>query len=222
MKDRWHTAFSFTALFALNACATMERGQRDSFIVYTTPIAASVTTDMAIETSTRANKTQKDRYFGCAPTPCSINMPRKTGFSVLITKDGYLPQSYKIESLPYKEMIKRNQQTVVGTTITAGAITGASILTVDAILMGIGGASSGVAATAIAITALPVAAAGGLSLAVDAGTGANHDFYPNPMSITLVKQTTEDEAIKVKQFIEGFDTKRRTQSPYQHYKENKH
>ncbi len=221
------------ASIMLGACATMERGSRDTFIVYTSPIAASVTTDMPIENPSGeipsgeipsgknpsgenpASNNQKDKYFGCAPTPCAINMPRKYGFSVLITKDGYRPQSYAVESLRYKELVKRNAQAVVGTTISAGAISGASIITLDAILAGAGGVTTGTAATAIAMAALPVAALGGMSMAVDAGSGANLDFYPNPMSIKLVEHTTPEEKKATAQFIDDFDAKRRAQTPYQ-------
>ncbi len=202
-----------SAVFMLSACATVERGSRDTFIVYTTPIAASVTTDMPIANPLSGE--QDDSYFGCAPTPCSINMPRRYGFSVLISKEGYLPQSYDVESLRYKELAKRNTQTVVGTTIAAGAITGTSIATVDAILAGLGGVSTGMAASAIAVTMLPVAAAGGLSMAIDAGSGANRDFYPNPMSIKLVKQTAPEDIEATAQFIDDFDVKRGAQTPYQ-------
>jgi len=211
-----------TSLFAvsitLGACATIERGSRDTFIVYTSPIAANVTTDMPIENPSGENpssKNQEDSYFGCAPTPCAINMPRKYGFSVLISKDGYRPQSYAVESLRYKELVKRNAQAVVGTTISAGAIAGTSIATLDAILVGVGGASTGVAVSALAVTVLPVAAVGGLSLAVDADTGANRDFYPNPMSIKLVKQISPEESEATVEFIDNFDVKRRAQTPYQ-------
>ncbi len=202
----------------LGACATMERGSRDTFIVYTSPIAASVTTDIPIANSSGENpasKDQKDSYFGCAPTPCAINMPRKYGFSVLITKDGYRPQSYNVESLRYKELVKRNANAVVGTTISAGAITGAGIVTLDAILVGAVGGSTGVAASVIAATALPVAAVGGLALAVDADSGANRDFHPNPMSIKLVKQVSLEEIDAATEFIDNFDAKRRAQTPYQ-------
>ena len=137
----------------LSACATMERGTRDTFIVYTSPIAATVTTDMPMENFKDKNGT--DSYFGCTPTPCSVDMPRKSGFNVLISKEGYLPQSYQIESLRYNEMAQRNAQTVVGTTVAAGAVIGASVLTIDAILVGLGTTTTGVAGAAVATTMLP-------------------------------------------------------------------
>ena len=209
MKTVFISACMGATLF-LSACATMERGTRDTFIVYTSPIAATVTTDMAMENS--KDKKGEDSYFGCAPTPCSIDMPRKSGFNVLVSKEGYLPQSYQIESLRYNEMAKRNAQAVVGTTVAAGAVIGASVLTIDAILVGLGTATTGVAGAAVATTMLPVAAAGVVALGVDASSGANKDFFPNPMSIKLVKQTAPEELGASAQFIENFDAKRRRHS----------
>ena len=200
----------------------MERGSRDTFIVYTTPIAASVTTDLAIaKDEDDIDLGGEDTYFGCSPTPCSIDMPRKIGFSVLITKDGYLPQTFTVDSLTYKELTKRNKNAVIGTSLASGAVVGSSIMTIDAILAGATGVTTGAATTALAATMLPVAVVGTMALSVDAGSGANLDFYPNPISTKLIKQETSQDGISTEQFIEVFDNYRRTQTPYQQSKKHR-
>lgn len=55
-------------------CATITRGTAEDFTVESTPAGASV------RTSTN---------FECASTPCTFHMPRKTGFTVTVSKPGF-------------------------------------------------------------------------------------------------------------------------------------
>ncbi len=198
----------------------MERGTRETFIVYTSPIAAQVTTDLAIESEEKTDA-KHDTYFGCHSTPCAINMPRRTGFSVLISKEGYLPQAYTIESLHYKELSRRSKNAVIGTTLVAGAITGTTIATANAVIAGVTLVNTGVATSAVAMTMFPVALVGTMALSVDANSGANQDFFPNPISIQLEKQQTPGDLVASKQFTENFDKERRALMPKEHYKKHK-
>jgi hypothetical protein len=61
-------------VLALASCATITRGTKTDFTVQTVPGGASVTTTNG---------------FSCAATPCTFKMPRKSEFSVTITKPGY-------------------------------------------------------------------------------------------------------------------------------------
>ncbi|GIU67580.1 PEGA domain-containing protein [Candidatus Phycosocius spiralis] len=61
-------------VLALASCATITRGTKTDFTVQTTPGGAAVSTTNG---------------FSCAATPCSFKMPRKSQFSVTITKPGY-------------------------------------------------------------------------------------------------------------------------------------
>jgi len=65
------------AVFAAQsaACATVTRGTKEAWTVETEPSGARVTINlMGVE---------------CADTPCTFKIPRKSEFTVQITKDGY-------------------------------------------------------------------------------------------------------------------------------------
>lgn len=64
------------AALSLSACATVTRGSNDTWTVETTPSGAAVRTSNG---------------FACDQTPCSFKMPRKSEFTVNITKPGYKP-----------------------------------------------------------------------------------------------------------------------------------
>jgi hypothetical protein len=59
---------------ALVGCATVTRGNNDTWTVNTTPTGASVKTT---------------NQFFCESTPCTFKMARKSDFDVTITKPGY-------------------------------------------------------------------------------------------------------------------------------------
>lgn len=64
------------ALGSTAACATVTRGSNDTFVVTSTPPGAAVKTSNG---------------FACDQTPCSFKMPRKSDFTVAITKPGFKP-----------------------------------------------------------------------------------------------------------------------------------
>lgn len=61
-------------LFSVGACATVTRGSNTAFEVQTTPPGASVVTSNGHQ---------------CPSTPCSMKMPRRSDFTVAISKPGY-------------------------------------------------------------------------------------------------------------------------------------
>ncbi len=70
-------------LSGLGACATITRGTTQEVIVESTPPGAAVRTTTG---------------FTCEATPCTFKMPRKEGFNVTISKDGYKPATVTVES----------------------------------------------------------------------------------------------------------------------------
>lgn len=71
------------AATSLTACATMTRGTTQEFTVESSPPGASVTTSNG---------------FTCPSTPCTFRMARKSGFTVTVSKEGYIDQTQTVES----------------------------------------------------------------------------------------------------------------------------
>lgn len=67
---------------ALSACATITRGTKQSFVIESEPPGATATLSTGVQ---------------CV-TPCSLIMPRKHGFIVDITRDGYEPVRASVTS----------------------------------------------------------------------------------------------------------------------------
>ena len=60
------------------ACATVTRGSSEAWTVETDPIGAQVRTTAG---------------FACDATPCTFKMPRKSEFTVTLTKPGAVPNA---------------------------------------------------------------------------------------------------------------------------------
>lgn len=69
------------ALFGLSGCATITRGTKDAFVVETDPSGAQVSTSIG---------------HSCAATPCTMKIPRRSDFTVTISKEGYEPWSGQV------------------------------------------------------------------------------------------------------------------------------
>ena len=67
---------ALAAALSLGACATVTRGANETWTVETSPSGAQVRTSNG---------------FRCEQTPCAFKMPRKSQFTVDITKPGYKP-----------------------------------------------------------------------------------------------------------------------------------
>ncbi len=68
---------------AVSGCATITRGTNQDFTVESTPSGATVATSNGFE---------------CPATPCTFRMPRKDGFTVDLTLNGYLPARETVTS----------------------------------------------------------------------------------------------------------------------------
>lgn len=78
------TLFATAAAAVLvSGCATITRGTAQDFTVESTPPGASVSTSNGFE---------------CPSTPCTFRMPRKEGFTVNLTMDGYEPAEAAVTS----------------------------------------------------------------------------------------------------------------------------
>ncbi|NNC38028.1 MAG: hypothetical protein EX271_07125 [Acidimicrobiales bacterium] len=180
----------------LSACATATRGSTTMFIVETTPVGAKATTTLPTKefgemTKVRLNRIKSGRleepdfeYRFCEPTPCGIEMPRKKNFHVLVTKEGYAPQVHKIGYMHRKEIKNESLKNTALVAGGAGIATGIAVgTTATSSLLFSGGAAAGTAAGIV--VAVPIVVVGGVSIGVDAATGANYDVWPNPLPLTL-------------------------------------
>ncbi|WP_296819024.1 translation initiation factor 2 [Brevundimonas sp.] len=68
---------------SLAACATVTRGSSQDFVVESTPPGAAVATSNG---------------FQCDATPCTFRMPRRPGFDVTVSMDGYVTQTVTVDS----------------------------------------------------------------------------------------------------------------------------
>jgi len=170
-------------ILSLSACATVTRGSNTEFVVQTIPAGATVTTDLP---QNRDNNEQVE-YFACSPTPCSITLPRRSDFNVMITLAGHQPFTYAITKEYNKQAIKKDTKAaVVAGSVAAG---GASIFA--------GGASAATAAALPAAFTAAVAVQGviiavpaiGVGTGVDLASGSLIDLYPNPLNVQLAVDT---------------------------------
>lgn len=92
--------------FSLPACATMTRGTTQQFTVESTPPGAQAATSNGFE---------------CVATPCTFRMPRKDGFSVTVSKDGYVSQTVEVTS----SMSGAGGAALAGNVLVGGLIGGA-------------------------------------------------------------------------------------------------
>jgi len=179
----------------LSACATVLRTPNTNFVIQTLPAGASVTTDLKI-LSTAGNATA---YYGCAPTPCSIKLPRRSDFNVLVVKSGYQPFTYAITKDRNKEVAKRNAKANI--TIGAGAST-ALIVSSAGALPALSLPAAGAIAGAVALPAVPVI---GLTTGIDLASGALIDLYPNPLNVAFASEVTPEQTAEL---IEAFHRSR--------------
>jgi hypothetical protein len=158
------------AFVALSACATSTRTTVDYLYVITEPVGAQVSTSLGP---------------GCV-APCTIILPRRADFEVTITQAGYRPWSGRIarvrkgadspfESAPAQVAGGAAGGAAVGMVATAAA--GEAGLTL--------GGGLGVTSAGANILFGSIAAGIAVPIAVDAATGANYDFAPNPLVVRL-------------------------------------
>ena len=91
------------ALCALSACATITQGTRDALVIETTPQGASVLTSNG---------------YSCDSTPCALEMPKKHGFIVTLTKEGCETKNVNVVT----KMAKSGGAAVAGNVLVGGVI----------------------------------------------------------------------------------------------------
>jgi len=179
----------FGAPLALSACATATRTANTDFIINTIPAGASVTTDLQIA-KTVGNS---PLYYGCAPTPCVINLPRRSDFNILVSRKRYQPFTYAITKERNKEAAKKN----TNANVIAGA-SGATAYVVGGSAFASPSLFSLVPATvpisAAAIMAVPVI---GIASGIDLASGAMIDLYPNPLNIVFTPEETPEQTAEL-------------------------
>jgi hypothetical protein len=121
-------------LSSLGACATITRGTTQQVTVESSPPGAAVRTTTG---------------FTCEATPCTFKMPRKEGFNVTISKDGYKPATVTVES-----KVAGGGAAGFAGNIIAGGVIG---MGVDAT----SGAMQDLVPNPVSVTLEPVAAGGG-------------------------------------------------------------
>lgn len=196
---------------SLSACATASRGSSTNLIVNTDPIGAKATTYLVKDKprglsrddilKIRAGLETEPKYKQqfCDPTPCGIELPRKSTLPILITKKGYLPQIVMISHIHRKEMQKITARNTGIATVASG-VTGGGIAYGFGSMFG-ATASAGTVATGVVVFAIPAVGIGLISAGVDSNTGANFDLYPNPVQVQLYPMPPGEEGRKQEQAI---------------------
>jgi len=154
------------------ACATATRGTHEVVKIASEPEGAR-----AISNLPSKSKAAIGGYYGCEPTPCGINFPRKSDPVVEVSKDGY-------QSLKFK--------------LTSAVATSATSVPEGTIIAGLPPGSHAVAGSPEFLKRIPVGGmvvtGGVLSLGagavLDIATGANNSLSPNPVTVFLMPEET--------------------------------
>ena len=166
-----------SALLLSSACATVARGPNADMVVDTEPPGATVTTDLPAKGKLAAGR-------GCAPTPCTFEVPRRAKFLMTIEHEGHEPVDIGVISTRHKQSLEANMAGAGGAGLGAGLFVGAW------------GASLGAGAgpiLAVGATAAGVITGGAaaVSLGVDAASGALYNPNPNPVFVELPPEGTD-------------------------------
>ncbi len=151
----------------LSGCATATRGSHEVIKIGSEPIDATAMTDLPSR-----GKKALNGFYGCAPTPCTIDLPRKSSPVVTISKPGYQPIKFVITSSVATSATSLPQGTIV-----SGLPPGSYVRVGDSDFLKtipIGGAI-------IAGGVMSFGAGAVLDLAV----GANKNLVPNPVTVFL-------------------------------------
>lgn len=158
----------------ISGCATATRGTHEVVKIESEPPGATILTD--IETTNKS--LSLDGVYGCRPTPCSLNIPRRSNTVVTASKPGYQPIKFRI----------------VGSVATAS-----SALRTGTVVAGLPPGSYVVSGSPDVLKRIPsgmqVVAGGimtmGATSVVDVTTGANLNLSPNPVTIVLAPVNSE-------------------------------
>jgi len=181
---------------SLSACATVNRGATDHFRIDTVPQGATVTTSIKSpkgktraerrESISKRNISDNIDYIGCSPTPCAIQLPRRSEFVAKIEYPGYEPTEIFVRTSKLKGGTTTSATANLATASGSGFAIAGTIASFETFLtFGFQSVnSSGIAASGAA-AGLGVGAG---MIAIDAVSGANLNLFPNPVVIELAPQ----------------------------------
>lgn len=162
---------TFGAALCLGACATATRGMHEVLRIESVPAGATAISDVPLP-SGRAEQVPGGRFYACAPTPCGIDLPRRSDPVVTVSLAGHQPIAFKVVSSHETPNVAVPTGAIVaglppGSHVRAGApsvlkripVKGGSIMT-GLMTMGAG-------------------------TVVDAASGAYLSLAPNPVTVTL-------------------------------------
>ena len=159
---------------SLSACATLTRGTHEVVEINSEPVGAKAVSDI----QSNSQKNSIDGFIGCEPTPCGLNLPRKSTPLITVSKDGYQEIKFKL----------------ISTNSTSKSATPEG-----SIIAGIPPGSYAQAGKPTLLKSIPIAgvivfdafATWGASAVLDASTGAGRSLSPNPVTAFLAPEQSE-------------------------------
>ncbi len=163
----------------LSGCATATRGTHERVSIVSVPDGAKAQSDMMSRKSLVYDDGTESNYFGCAPTPCSINFPRRANTVVTMSKPGYDPIKFKVIST-----WETGSAALRAGSIVAGLPTGSHVVAGKTDLLKRIPINGGMLTSALFYGVGPV---------VDIASGANLSLSPNPVTVYLAPENAEND-----------------------------
>lgn len=168
-----HVSLFLCIGFLASGCATATRGTHEVVKINSEPSGARAISNIP----NKSKNSNLDGFYGCEPTPCSINFSRRAEPVISIEKEGYKDIKFKVVS-----SIATSSTSLSTGTIVAGTRNGSHVAVGSPDFLKripIGGASifGGVMTL------------GGGSL-VDGVTGAGLSLSPNPVTVFLAPEVS--------------------------------
>ena len=154
----------------MSGCATATRGTHEMLNISSEPIGAMAISDVP----TTNEKLSLNGFYGCEPTPCGINLPRKSSPVITISKPGYDPIKFKVTSA-----VATSSSSIPTGTLVAGLPPGSHVIAGSPDLLKRIPVGGQVLTGAIFSM--------GIGAALDLSTGANKNLTPNPVTAVLVE-----------------------------------
>ena len=153
---------------SLSACATLTRGTHEVVSINSEPVGAKAISDV----QSNSQKNTLNGYIGCEPTPCELNLPRKSTPLITVSKDGYQDIKFKLISTNSTSKTATPEGSIIagippGSYAQAGKPTFLKSIPVGGVIIW------------DAITTM------GASAVLDASTGAGRSLSPNPVTAFL-------------------------------------
>ena len=161
---------SLVALLSLSACATATRGTHERVMINSEPAGAAAITDLKASAKQSFEDGTTSDFYGCSPTPCSINLPRKSSPVVDMTLDGHQPIKFKILST-----WETGSSSVPAGAIISGTARGTYVRVGEPNLLKRIPISGGMFTTGLVTW--------GVGPVVDLATGSNRSLSPNPVTV---------------------------------------